>query len=74
MAHDLKMKPDREWTEQEREALGHAMDQGGAFIEQIGRFDVREWSPDEFQLFVNTIALAFTDRLRELNTSDDVPF
>lgn len=74
MAHDIKTAPEREWTKEEREALGHAFDNAGLFIEQLGRYDLREWSPDEFQLFVNTIALAFTDRLRELTTSDDVPF
>lgn len=72
MAHQPGVE--RDWTREEREALGHAMNEGGAFIEKIGRFDLREWSPDEFQLFVNEIALAFTDRLRELTTSDDVPF
>jgi hypothetical protein len=72
MAHDPN-KPHR-WTSEEREALGHANDMAGAYIESLGRFDVREWSPDEFQMLTNVTALAFTNRLRDLTTSDEVPF
>lgn len=72
MAHQPGTSKD--WTEQEREALGHANDMAGAYIESLGRFDLREWSPDEFQMLTNVTVLAFTDRLRELTTSDEVPF
>lgn len=75
MAHDpLKTRPDKDWTEQEREALGHANDMGGRYVESLGRTDLTQWSPDEWQMLTNVIALAFTDRLRDLTTSDDVPF
>jgi hypothetical protein len=72
MAHD----PDnpKDWTDEEREALGHANAIGGAYAESLGRTDFAQWSPDEWQMLVNKIALAFTNRLRELTTSDDVPF
>jgi hypothetical protein len=72
MAHS--QNPTREWTEQEREALGHANEKGGEYAQSLGRTDFRQWSPDEWQMMVNVIALAFTDRLRELNSFDDVPF
>jgi hypothetical protein len=72
MAHTGR--PDKDWTEQEREALGFANDMAGRYIETLGRFDLREWSPDEFQMLTNITTLAFTDRLRELTTSDEVPF
>lgn len=79
MAHSndpSKFVPQKEWTPAEREALGHAFDMAGQFVEnQLGcRTDFATWSPDEFQLFVNVICLAFTDRVRELTTSDEVPF
>lgn len=72
----MQQHPTREWTHHEREALGWASDKGGEFVEKLAgqRTDFATWSPDEWQLFVNTIALAFTDRLRELELSDDVPF
>jgi hypothetical protein len=63
-----------DWTEEELEALGFASEMGGRYVEQVGRTDLREWSPDEWQMLTNLITLAFTERLRELTTSDDVPF
>ena len=74
MAHTIKQAPDKPWTDAEREALGHANDMGGRYAQSLGRTDFRQWSPDEWQMMVNVIALAFTDRLRELQSFDDVPF
>lgn len=67
-------QPEKDWTNEEREALGHAFDMAGAYAESTGRTDFAQWSPDEFQMLVNVSVLAFTDRLRDLTTSDDVPF
>lgn len=72
MSHS--QQPEKDWTREEREALGHAFEQAGAYAESLGRTDFTQWSPDEFQMLVNTSVLAFTNRLRELTTSDDVPF
>jgi hypothetical protein len=71
---DFMQIDEAKWTEEEREALGHASDAGGQYAQSLGRTDFREWSPDEWQMMVNHIALAFTERLRELSTSEDVPF
>jgi hypothetical protein len=72
MAHS--QQPEKEWTSEEREALGHAFDMAGAYAESLGRTDFAQWSPDEFQMLVNVSVLAFADKMRELTSSDDVPF
>jgi hypothetical protein len=71
---DMRQVDEANWTEEEREALGFASDKGGEYAASLGRTDFREWSPDEWQMMVNVITLAFTERLRELSTSEDVPF
>lgn len=75
MAHSYSNLPpalDRE----EHEALGHASDMGGAFVEKLGKTDLATWSPDEWQLLTNEIVLAFTARLRDIctTTDRDIPY
>jgi hypothetical protein len=70
MAHSndpAKWVPDKEWTPAEREALGHAFDMAGGFVEQrLGAAPTFRRGAPTSSSYSLTIALAFTDRLREL--------
>jgi hypothetical protein len=56
----------------ERAALHEAGQEGGAFVESLGRTDLATWSPNEWTTLVEVIVTAYQDALGRLR--DGIPF
>jgi hypothetical protein len=56
----------------ERAALKEAGQEGGAFVESLGRTELATWSPEEWATLVEVVVTAYQDTLGRLR--DDIPF
>jgi hypothetical protein len=56
----------------ERAALQEAGQEGGAFVESLGRTDLAAWAPAEWATLVEVVVTAYQDALARLR--DDIPF
>lgn len=57
----------------EQHALAEAGDQGGGYVESLGRTDLATWTPEEWAGFIDVIVTGFQDALRTAY-ADDPPF
>ena len=61
----------------ERAALQEAGQEGGAFIESLGRTELATWTPAEWATLVEVIVTAYQDALARAHdgiADDDIPF
>ena len=56
----------------ERAALQEAGQEGGAYIESLGRTELATWSANEWAILVEVIVTAYQDALARLR--DGIPF
>ncbi len=53
-------------TEFERQAMDHAGEQGGEYLESIGKTDLAKLTTDEWSTFINCVCSGYVDRLGEI--------
>ena len=56
----------------ERTALREAGQEGGAFVEALGRTELAAWTPEEWATLVEVIVTAYQEALGRLR--DGIPF
>jgi hypothetical protein len=56
----------------ERTALREAGQEGGAFVESLGRTELAAWTPQEWATLVEVIVTAYQEALGRLR--DGIPF
>jgi hypothetical protein len=58
--------------DEERAALVDAGQEGGAFVESLGRTELAAWTPQEWATLVEVIVTAYQDAL--FRARDGIPF
>ena len=58
--------------DEERTALSEAGQEGGAFVESLGRTELGTWTPQEWATLVEVIVTAYQDAL--FRARDGIPF
>jgi len=58
--------------DEERGALQEAGQEGGAFVESLGRMELAAWTPEEWATLVEVIVTAYQDAL--FRARDGIPF
>ena len=58
--------------DEERTALQEAGQEGGAFVESLGRTELAAWTPEEWATLVEVIVTAYRDAL--FRARDGIPF
>ena len=58
--------------DEERGALQEAGQEGGAFVESLGRTELAAWTPEEWATLVEVIVTAYQDAL--FRARDGIPF
>jgi len=58
--------------DEERTALQEAGQEGGAFVESLGRTELAAWTPQEWATLVEVIVTAYQDAL--FRARDGIPF
>jgi hypothetical protein len=53
-------------TDFEREAMEHAGNQGGEYLESIGKTDLAKLTADEWATFTNCVCSGYIDKLGEI--------
>ena len=63
--------------DEERTALQEAGQEGGAFVESLGRTELAAWTPQEWATLVEAIVGSYLDALARARVDipdDDIPF
>lgn len=63
-------------TQTEIEGMFAGANQGGAFLDQLGKTDLAALSPDEWMSFIEAVVTGFQDKVANLSApyADDPPF
>ena len=58
----------------ERDALTSAGGDAGSYLESIGRFDLSELSPEEWEKFLTTVLVSYGNNMRDRLLNHKAPF
>lgn len=71
--HDKGQAPMVDPDEREEQAIEHASDQAGEYLDSLGRTDLATLSREEWLTLLQVTVTAFQDKMREVG-DDDCPF